>query len=105
MINDGMYKEYVERNGSILTNDRKNAIVNLKAGDVVHKDYKSLNRDSDVVSGMTGGSYISENEFNRLFLGVTSSIVDGFKKAKIINNIKASSNNNSYRDKMSRWNG
>ena len=105
MINDGMYKEYVERNGSILTNDRKNAIVNLEAGDVVHKDYKSLNKDSDVVSGMTGGSYISENEFNRLFLGVTSSIVDGFKKAKIINNIKASSNNNSYRDKMSRWNG
>ena len=105
MINDGMYKEYVERNGSILTTNRKNAIVNLKADDIVHKDYKSLNKNSDVVSGMTGGSYISENEFNRLFLGVTSSIVDGFKKAKIINNIKASSNNNSYRDKMSRWNG
>lgn len=105
MINDGIFQEYIERNGTILTTDRKDAIVNLEQGDIVHKNYDALNKDSKALSGLTGGSYINETDFNRLFGNFTSSMVDGLKKVRINNSINVSQNNDSYRDKMSRWNG
>lgn len=105
MINDGIYQEYIERNGEVLTTDRKNAIVNLESNDIVHKNYDSLTKNSDVISGVTGGSYVSETDFNRLFGNFTSSMVGELRKVKISNNINVSNNSDSYRDKMSRWNG
>ena len=45
MINDGSNQEFIERDGKILTTSTKNAIVNLKKGDTVHKSYE------DMVSG------------------------------------------------------
>src|SRR5690606_20324637 len=84
-INDGIYKEYVERNGQILTTDRKNAIVDLKKGDIVHKNFESLQKNSKVIQGLNGGEYINKKDFDKLFNGVQTSIETGFKKAKINN--------------------
>lgn len=103
MINDAVAQEYVERDNSILTTKNRNAIVNLKAGDVVHKDFDALQRNSMIMSGMLNGNNISENDFNRLFDGIENSIDKGFKKAKIQNVIRII-NKTSNRDSNSRWN-
>lgn len=42
MINDGGRQEFIERDGNILTTSTKNAIINLKKGDTVHKSYEDL---------------------------------------------------------------
>lgn len=107
MINDGIWQEYVERDGEILTTKRKNAIVNLKQGDVVHRNFNEMknNAKSDVILDLAGGSSISESEFNRLFLGIESSVKSGLKHAKINNHVHviAPRDNGGYREQMARW--
>lgn len=106
MINDGLFKEYIERNGEILTTDRKNAIVNLKPGDTIYKSYEDMNRKSRVMKTMTNNTRISQDKFDKLFFGVEDSIIKGFSKAKINNRIinKVYSNNDDYRRSLSKWN-
>lgn len=103
IINDAVAQEYVERDNSILTTKNKNAIVNLKSGDIVHKDFDALQRNSMIMSGMLNGNSISENDFNRLFDGIENSIDKGFKKAKIQNVIRII-NKTSNNSSTSRWN-
>lgn len=107
IINDGAFKEYVERDGEIFTTDRKNAMVDLKKDDIVYRNYGELAKKSRSYKGLLGGESVSEKDFNKLFSGVTSSIDKGFKKAKINNQVTVinKTNNDSYADKMSRWNG
>ena len=106
MINDGMYKEYIERKGEILTTDRKNAIVNLKPGDTIYKNYDQMINKSSLINAMTNSNRINKDKFENLFLGIENSISRGFKKSKINNKIvlRPLQENNSYKEKMSRWN-
>jgi len=102
-INDGGSQEYVERGGNILTSSRKDAIVNLEKGDVIHKDYNDMITKSLLFNGIFGGGNADGNALD-LLGGIEDSIEKGFKRAKINNNISVLSSTNSYRDKMSRWN-
>lgn len=105
MINDGMWQEYVQRGGDILTTKTKDAIVGLQPGDIVYKNYDDMARKSSVFNSIVGGQYISQNDFNRYFLGMESAISRGFKNVKINNKnqISLSSNNNGYKEQMSYW--
>lgn len=105
MINDAGVTEYVERGSSILTAPNKNAIVDLKPGDIVHKDFESLTKNSILMSAMLGGRSIDEKQFSKMFTGIEQSIDRGFKKAKINNNIRLSDKrkDTSYGDSLSRW--
>jgi len=107
IINDGAFKEYLERDGNIMSTDKKNAKVDLRKDDVIYKNYGELAKQSRTYKGLTGGESISENDFNKFFNGIDSSIIKGFKKAKINNNVTVvnKTNNDSYAEKMSRWNG
>ena len=104
IINDGGRQEYVERAGSILTTKNKNAIVNLKSGDIVHKDFEALKRKSMIMSVIADGKDITERDFDKLSSVIESSFDKGFSRVKINNNIRVSkqtSNNNSR--PLSRW--
>ena len=103
MINDGSSKEYLERDGQILSTDRKNAIVALKRDDIIHKDYDSLKRKSLLVSSVSNGAELSQNEFDKLFEVVEESIKSGFKKAKVNNHIHIPKSDNGYGNEMSYW--
>lgn len=106
MINDGGKKEYVERNGKILTTDTKNAIVNLKKNDIVHKDYDSMIKNSKSGLIISGGEILKQSQFDKLSNTIESSIDKGFKNIKINNNntIKTKLSNNYLKEK-SRFNG
>lgn len=106
MINDGGKKEYVERNGKILSTDTKNAIVSLKKNDTVHKDYESMQKNSKLYSIIANGEILKQNEFDKLANVMQSSIIKGFSKAKIHNttNFKLPMENN-YLKQKSRFNG
>jgi hypothetical protein len=106
MINDGLSQEYIERDNKILTTKTKNAIVNLKSGDIVHKDFESLQRNSMIMSAMLNGARINEQQFDVFFDRIEDSIEKGFTKAKINNNIKVlnKTSNGNYRESLSRWN-
>tara|TARA_R110000772_G_scaffold188838_3_gene299931 strand:- start:6785 stop:9991 length:3207 start_codon:yes stop_codon:yes gene_type:complete len=107
MINDGGKKEYVERNGSILSTDTKNAIVGLKKGDTVHKDYDSMKKNSMIYSLLLQGQTMPQSTFDSLSTTIENSINKGFNKAKINNNIKLVNrqSSNNYLNKKSRFNG
>ena len=100
IINDGGNKEFVERNGQILTSDTMNALVPLKKGDTVHKDYDTLIRKSTILNGIYGGKNVSDD--SDLLVKIEESIVKGFNKAKINNRV-----NNLIKIELpedSRWN-
>lgn len=104
MINDGSYKEYVERNGRILSTDKKDAVVGLQKGDTVYKNYDDMVSRSKLFKIKNTAAVSKFNE-DKLLKDVTNSIVKGFHKAKINNtvNVNQSSDNSSYAEKMSRW--
>ena len=62
MINDGGRQEFIERDGNILTTSTKNAIVNLKKGDTIHKSYDD----------MVGGDIFSNLSRSILLNGLSS---------------------------------
>ena len=104
MINDGGKKEYVERNGQILSTNTRNAIVDLKKGDTVHKDYDSMVKNSMVYSVVGGGANFSQFEFDRLSNTIEDSISKGFNKAKINNKLTINnSSSNSYLRQKARY--
>ena len=103
MINDGGNMEYVERNGQILTASTENALVNLKSGDVIHKDYDTLIRKSMLMNGMFGGTLAGGGD-DLLLLGIENSIEKGFKKARNTVNVSVLNEHNGYREKMMNWN-
>jgi tape measure domain-containing protein len=106
MINDGGKKEYVERNGQILSTDTKNAIVKLRKGDTVHKDYNELSKKSVLYSVIANGQNLSQKQFDRLSSTISSSIKDGFKDVKIAHKFNFNnSNGNVYLKEKSRFNG
>lgn len=106
MINDGGKIEYIERGKDILTTSTRNAVVQLKKGDIVHKDYDTMTRKSKVFSKAFYGAEMKEGEFNRLCRTVEVGIEKGFKKANINNKINVINrgSNDRYRDSQSRWN-
>jgi tape measure domain-containing protein len=88
MINDGGKKEYVERDGQILSTNTRNAIVGLKKNDTVYKNYNEMASKSSVHSIIANGEVLKQNEFDKLHDTIESSISKGFSKAKVnINNI------------------
>jgi len=103
MINDGAFKEYVERNGRILSTDKKNAVVDLKKGDTVYKNYDEMSSKSELFKIKNIRAYASREE-GKLLKDVTKAVSDGFKKAKNINNINLeTSSNDNYKSSISRW--
>lgn len=106
IINDGGQQEYIERGGSILTTEKENALVPIKTGDTVYKSYEDLQRKSILMSGLNNGIQIEQQNFDKMFDGIESSIDKGFKKAKINNNINLvgfDAEQNAYRDSMTNW--
>lgn len=106
MINDGGKKEYVERKGKILSTNTKNAIVNLKQGDTVHKDYEHLTKNSKAGLILSRGEILKQNEFDKLTDVLETGISKGFKNIKVKNtNIIKTNNSNNYLRQKSRFNG
>lgn len=105
MINDGGKKEYIERDGNILSTSTKNAIVQLKKGDTVHKSYDDMVSNSDIfnnisrsmlLNGLYSKSMNSKNDvsalelvfdkhLNKLDKDIKKGIHDGFNKVTINN--------------------
>lgn len=102
MINDGGQKEYIKRDGKILSTDTKNAIVQLKKGDTVYKSYDDMVNSEDVFNNISKASILTsiasqnqsdnkrlEDVFDRnlktLSSDLKNGIKDGFKKV-VINN-------------------
>ncbi len=105
IINDGIFQEYIERDGQILTTKKKDAVVPLKSGDTVYKNFDEMVKRSIILNTLTSGKDISKDDFDRYFFGIKGSIKQGFKEAKINNKINISErNNDAYREQMSRWN-
>ena len=106
MINDGGVKEYVERDGQILSSNTKNAIVNLKKNDTVYKNEKEMMNKSQIFAKMNNSMVIhkiKEQRNNDIIIG--KSIEKGFKKyAKINNNIRIT-NDTSKNEYLSRKSG
>lgn len=107
MINDGPWKEYIERDGEIFTTNQKNAVVDLQKDDIVYKNYGDLVKKSNTYQSLSGGQKINEYDFKKYFLGIQGSVEKGFKKAKINNkvNVINQTQQDHYADKMTRWNG
>ena len=104
LINDGGNREYVERDGQILSTSQKNAIVELKSGDVIHKDYEEMARKSALFNGYLGGDQADEDKLDMFFNGIEGAIGKGFKKAKLSPRISVLNSVNSYREEMQNWN-
>jgi tape measure domain-containing protein len=106
MINDGIFQEYVERKGKILTTERKNAIVKLQPGDTIYKNYKEMSEKSSVINAMTYSNRVSKERYLDSFINFEDAIINGFKKAKVNNNIQLVGFNNeyqSYKDSILNW--
>ena len=102
MINDGGRQEFIERDGNILTTSTKNAIINLKKGDTIHKSYDDLVGD-DMFSNISrsillNGLSTKNNKIETIALekvfdknlknlnnDLKTSIRDGFKNVNIHN--------------------
>ena len=95
LINDGGNMEYVERNGKILTTSAENALVPLKGGDIIHKDFNTMKNNNSLNWG--DGAWLSTE-------GIEDAIERGYGKVK--NNIKVTVMNeyNPYREQMQNWN-
>ena len=105
MVNDGKDQEYITRGNKILTTKTRNALIQLQPGDTVHKSFDALSKSSNLMSLAYNGADISKSEFDLLFYGIESSIVKGFKEAKINNNVRLNmrSNDDSYKKSWSKW--
>jgi tape measure domain-containing protein len=103
-INDGGNQEYVERDGKVLTSKQTNALVDLRKGDIIHKDYESLNKNTMILSTLANGKEITEDNFNKLYAGIERSIENGFGRAKINNKVTVLNKVDAYRLKMQNWN-
>jgi tape measure domain-containing protein len=101
MINDGGFKEYVERNGRILSTDRKNAVVALKKGDTVYKDYEDMVSRSSIFKIKNINAQRKHGEMQDL----TESFSRALNKTKLKNNITVRNviRDDRYRDSQSRW--
>lgn len=105
MINDGISQEYINRKGNILTTDKKNAIVGLKTGDTVYKDYDEMIKKTILLSAIGNGNVMSEQDFNSFYDGITDSMKKGISKAKVRSEITINLNSNEeYKDSLSKWN-
>jgi hypothetical protein len=102
LINDAGRQEYIERDGQLLTTTQANAVVDLKKGDVIHKNFEELRRKTMLLSLINGGESMTEKDVNLAF-GIKEEIKEGFRKATVSNKVTVLNKNNSYRDKMSMW--
>ena len=114
MINDHRSgrQEYIERNGEVLTTNKRNAVVQGKKGDKIYKDSKELNDSMgyDMVaesiksklngnSGMFSPSMVFKVEnsnFEGLDKTISKGIQRGFKNTRINNNINFSGGHSDY---------
>lgn len=105
MINDGSYQEFVERNNRILATGKKNAIVKLKRGDTVYKNYEDMASKSPLFK-IKNINPRTEFDRTRMMEDVTDSVLKGIQKAKINNNLRIQNTikDDRYRDSLSRWN-
>jgi tape measure domain-containing protein len=98
MINDGGQKEYVERDGKILSTNTKNAIVGLKKGDTVYRNKEHMMNSSQVYTQRN--NLISKLNVERQNISneISKEIKKGFKGVELKNNINFTNrlNNNSY---------
>lgn len=103
MINDGGVKEFVERDGKILSTENKNAIVQLKKGDTVHKSYDAMIASSDILKDISRATMLTslankngelntrrleeifDSNFKDLNKDLKNGIRDGFKGVSIHN--------------------
>ena len=103
MINDGGVKEFVERDGKILSTENKNAIVQLKKGDTVHKSYDAMIASSDILKDISRATILTslankngelntrrleeifDSNFKDLNKDLKNGIRDGFKGVSIHN--------------------
>jgi len=93
MINDANSQEYVQRDDTILTTTKKNALVNLKQNDIIYKSYDDMRNNVDLINIINQGNSINNKEIDVLFKGIENSIERGFSKAKTNNNINMPSFN------------
>lgn len=104
LINDGGNMEYVQRGNDILTAPNKNAVVDLKRGDIIHKDFDNFidsNKSFFLDNGIFG---FGKKEMDEQL--ISNAIEKGFEKAKINNKVTVLNKmeDSSYKEKMSNWN-
>lgn len=105
MINDGGKQEFLERDGAIYTTTKKDALVGIKTGDTIYKDYDDMVEKSLLLSAISNGAALTEQDHDALLVGITESIDKGFKKAKINNVLNVNQEKpNWYKNEKSRWN-
>jgi len=110
LINDGGNREYVERNGVILSSPIKNAVVDLQKGDTIHKDYNSLMNASIMTSLANDNKNLDSSRLKLIFddnyANLENVIGKSLSKAKFNNNISLNGfdkNQELYRQEQSRW--
>ena len=103
MINDGSFKEYIERNNRILSTDKKNAIVPLKKGDTVYKNYDDMVSRSSIFNNNSSVIRAAQAKNDKDFKDVTKAVMKGINKAKINNELEVVINNDDYRREMTGW--
>lgn len=87
-INDGGKQEYIERNGSILSTTEKDALVQIKKGDTVHKSYEAMIAARQIKSnGLSNSKIVINNNNDSLRADIVKGIETGFKKVKLTANI------------------
>lgn len=102
LINDGGQMEYVERGGKILTAKNENALVDLKRGDVIHKDFETMQRKSLIFNSIFGNQNEStQNEID--FTQIELAIEKGFRNAKINNKISILNEYDAYKESQQNW--
>jgi len=102
LINDGGQMEYVQRGGKIMTAKNENALVDLKRGDIIHKDFETMQRKTSIfnsIFGVENESTQNEIDFGQIELAIER----GFKNAKINNNISVINELDDYREKQQNW--
>jgi len=111
LINDGGNREYVERNGVILSSPIKNAVVDLQKGDTIHKDYNSLMNASIMTSLANDNKNLDSSKLKLIFddsyAKLENVIGKSLSKAKFNNNISLNGfdkNQELYKNSLSRWN-
>lgn len=106
IINDGGQQEFVEREGNILTTDVKNAMVDLKQGDTVYRNYEHMMSKSKLIDNVNNSIPNNIIKIDSKEQDIEGSIIRGFKKAKIENNITVKTRDaeqDAYRKSLSSW--
>lgn len=103
MINDGSYQEYVERNGRILSTDKKDAIVPLEKGDTVYKNYDDMIKNSNIFK-IRNREIKAKSSPKGDLKDITKAVAKGISKSKINNQLSVKvALNDEYKSKMSKW--